>query len=482
MADTYPNWAALAAAQTAGTDYRIVVVDGSTATSHLGVHAGGIEIGTSEIARAVSVQLGDPLYLMEGLKPSENRVLHITSTRFDEPQCVALQSQMRRTISYHGLSGDTPVTHLGGGDSELSAKIGKALEAAGFAVEWGTAEEVNGDHPQNIANRNRAGRGVQLEMTTALRKSFFPGDDWSRPNREDPAKRTPAFYRYRDALVSAIGSDVPLTAVKVWDGAAWATGRRRVWNGTTWAPMPTVQFFDGTTWKDKPPPATAFPRFVAASTAVQAATTHLSVPVPQGARVTDFVVSVCAVEGAVPQLLAPAGFVAHTHRLADGLSLAVAVWPYDGRPGDTVWRTEGAVTATAMSLAYRGGDISKTPIAPITEIAQHANVNRVPLTTPTEHTSLVLVVARSSNLTGYAWPDGVLDRARVLGPYGSPAISLIASDTPGTGASPGVLVLDTTVPTAACASIRIPGSSDGRPTWVLGDTSASALGTTTVLG
>jgi poly-gamma-glutamate hydrolase-like protein len=52
-------------------------------------HGGGIEPGTSELADAIAAS-DLSFYTFEGLKPSGNTDLHITSTRFDEPMCLTL--------------------------------------------------------------------------------------------------------------------------------------------------------------------------------------------------------------------------------------------------------------------------------------------------------------------------------------------------------------------------------------------------------
>ncbi len=67
-------------------------------------HGGGIEPGTTEIVRALA---GADLsyYLFQGLKPNDNlAALHITSSNFDEPQCVALLRAAAMTVAVHGES------------------------------------------------------------------------------------------------------------------------------------------------------------------------------------------------------------------------------------------------------------------------------------------------------------------------------------------------------------------------------------------
>ncbi|WP_428956233.1 Gp37-like protein [Streptomyces sp. cg35] len=202
MPDTYANWAALAAAETAGVDYRIEVRTTDSDMSHIAIHGGGIEGGTTELANATALATGGQYYSMLGLKNTGNSVLHITSTHFDEPQAVAMQNSVYYTVSYHGYSGDERITHLGGADLVLRDEIGAALSAAGFAVDIASTE-IDGNDPLNITQRNRRGLGVQLELSRGQRAAFFPGGDLSRAMRES-GQRTPAFRAYVAALASVL--------------------------------------------------------------------------------------------------------------------------------------------------------------------------------------------------------------------------------------------------------------------------------------
>lgn len=266
----------------------------------------------------------------------------------------------------------------------------------------------------------------------------------------------------------------------VWNGAAWVEGSPRIWDGKTWAQPPAARFFDGEAWQAKAPAPAPFPAYAASNAGLFGRADYVGGPLPP-VRVSDVVVSVCAAT-AMPQLVAPSGFIAQAHQLSSGHWIGVATWPYDGRGGDVVWQVQDSTSATTMNLVYRGGDISSTPVAPVQEVRQYDGVNRLPLNSAGGFTTVFLVLAESVDLTGYAWPDGVVPRAEQLGDFGSLDVSLLAADTPGTGSSAGDLVLDTTVASAACLSIQVRGMDDGRPTWILGDTTASVLGTTTVLG
>ncbi|RLV10238.1 hypothetical protein CTZ27_03190 [Streptomyces griseocarneus] len=268
----------------------------------------------------------------------------------------------------------------------------------------------------------------------------------------------------------------------VWDGSRWAAGTPRVWDGKQWTTTTTVRYFDGDAWRTRPPDPVPYPQHSGAASGLYGAQDYIALPVPAGARVGDLVVSVGASDQR-PQLVSPAGRVDQAHQLAMGAWISVVVWPWDGRPDDVVWQVRGASSSTSMNLLYRGGDVSALTPTPVKEFREYGGVNRLLLTPPAGSTSLFVVLVESAELTGYRWPDGLIPRAERLGRFGSMAFSLIAADTPGSGAPAGELLLDATAISTACLTIQIPGSSgDGRPTWILGDDVASVLGTTTILG
>jgi phage replication-related protein YjqB (UPF0714/DUF867 family) len=178
----YRCFADLAKAQTEGKDSRVSVRrrPGSS-VAILAPHGGGIEIGTSEVARAVA---GDDfsLYLFEGLRGSGNYAeLHLTSHRFDEPRCLELLAHSDYVVAIHGCKGEGRKVLqgrkvlLGGLDAELKARVAVALTTIDVDVRT-TDHEYPAREPANICNRGRRGVGVQIELTSAIRLkgSFEP--------------------------------------------------------------------------------------------------------------------------------------------------------------------------------------------------------------------------------------------------------------------------------------------------------------------
>lgn len=168
--DRYANYALLAGHEREGVDYCVVVREvAGTSISIVAPHGGAIERGTSELARAIAGAEFN-LYLFEGLKPKGNFALHITSRRFDEPRCLALMARSETVITLHGCMGERPAIYAGGRDEALRTRLVAALRAAGFATEE-DGHHFRARDEENLCNRGLQGRGVQLELTVALRKT-----------------------------------------------------------------------------------------------------------------------------------------------------------------------------------------------------------------------------------------------------------------------------------------------------------------------
>ncbi len=189
----YDNFAGLEQVEREGQDYLRRVIQRASPALILAPHGGGIEPGTTEIARAIAGEHFS-LYCFEGLKRVGNEDLHIPSTAFDEPLCIGMLSQADMVIAIHGCEGLEQVVHLGGRDEGLRTRLIAALRRAGFTAIEDDSHHA-GDHPDNLCNRGRSGMGVQLEISQGLRRAMFTG--FERPGRQEP---TGAFYRFVEAI------------------------------------------------------------------------------------------------------------------------------------------------------------------------------------------------------------------------------------------------------------------------------------------
>jgi phage replication-related protein YjqB (UPF0714/DUF867 family) len=168
---SYQCFAELSADQVRGRDFEIEVIRRPRCgIAVIAPHGGGIEHGTSEIARAIAADQFN-LYLFEGLRPSGNfAALHLTSHLFDEPECLALIARCPVVVAIHGCKGVEHEVLLGGRHRRLTDQLSEALRDVKIANRT-DGHPFPGAEPRNICNRGVTGRGVQLEITTALRAS-----------------------------------------------------------------------------------------------------------------------------------------------------------------------------------------------------------------------------------------------------------------------------------------------------------------------
>lgn len=142
-------------------------------TAVIAIHGGSIEPGTSELARAIA---GDELsyYLFEGIKPRGNGILHIASTRFDDPLCLDVVERSDTVVAVHGSNRNDAVALVSGLAEDLVEKLIRALNTEGFTAGRDIGR-CGGTDPRNICNRGSLGRGAQIEMSRGLRLTLFVG-------------------------------------------------------------------------------------------------------------------------------------------------------------------------------------------------------------------------------------------------------------------------------------------------------------------
>jgi phage replication-related protein YjqB (UPF0714/DUF867 family) len=199
MADKYKNFAELAGYEKENVDFLVRSQECHGAAVVIAPHGGGIEPGTSELAGAIA-RADLSYYAFEGVKSNGNGTLHITSSHFDEPKAVALVAASPRVVALHGEQKcRDEVVFLGGLDKELGKRIQAELQAVGFAVGIHDDPNLQGVEKSNICNRGQSGRGVQLELSQPLRRSFFQSLD-----KNGRQHRTVQGDRFVDAMRKAI--------------------------------------------------------------------------------------------------------------------------------------------------------------------------------------------------------------------------------------------------------------------------------------
>jgi phage replication-related protein YjqB (UPF0714/DUF867 family) len=170
-ADSYACFADLAKQQVRGIDYEIEVHRRpASPVAIIAPHGGGIERGTSDIARGIAGEDFN-LYLFEGIKRSGNyAALHLTSRNFDEPACLGLIARCAFVVAVHMCKGRSENVLLGGLDHVLKGQLADNLDKIGVKVET-HGHRYPATDPNNICNRGQLARGVQLELSARLRSN-----------------------------------------------------------------------------------------------------------------------------------------------------------------------------------------------------------------------------------------------------------------------------------------------------------------------
>ena len=196
-ADRHVGFEQLARVEREGEAWHVVSRAGHSVIAVVAPHGGGIEPGTSELARAIAGS-DHALYLFEGLKRFGNDRLHVKSTRFDEPRLAGIVNQVDTVIALHGERSRERIVYVGGLHEELRDRIGKRLRDGGFEI--GKHAVLAGLEPSNVCNRGRCAHGVQLEISEGLRRSMFAS--LRRHGRKFP---TAAFDRFIAAVSAGVG-------------------------------------------------------------------------------------------------------------------------------------------------------------------------------------------------------------------------------------------------------------------------------------
>lgn len=201
--DKYDNFATLQRNEKEGEDYTILVRQRDSPIAIVAPHGGGIEPGTLDIADALA---GSEymFYAFKGIKKRGNAVLHLSSNRFDEPTGVRISTNAAIVITVHGTRDKEQMVLIGGNNQDLKAAILHGLRAAGFSAEISEIPGLRGVNPENICNRCRSGKGVQLEISRGLRESLFENIG-RRPLREKTAR----FYHFVETIKSVISDHRP---------------------------------------------------------------------------------------------------------------------------------------------------------------------------------------------------------------------------------------------------------------------------------
>lgn len=170
----YCNFKSLQRNETEGVDYAIRYRVNDLNVLFLTPHGGGIEPGCSELTIGAAKERYS-YYIFEGLKKRNNRILHITSTQYDEPILLQLLQQHEFVVSFHGYHEENQAkVKIGGLYSELKNACYKEFTKKKINAEiLSDTDELSGVKKNNITNLGKMRKGLQLELSTKLRNEMF---------------------------------------------------------------------------------------------------------------------------------------------------------------------------------------------------------------------------------------------------------------------------------------------------------------------
>ena len=165
---TIRSYKELAQSTQEGIDFIIELRQGKSGYAVMAPHGGGIESGTAVIASAIAGS-NHGYYAFKGIRADNNWPLHIPSIHFDEPQAMKMVQSCHTIITIHGCKGEGRFIYLGGRDSALRKRIAAKLIHAGYKTNVPSNVALKGEHPNNLCNRGKRGKGLQLEISESLR-------------------------------------------------------------------------------------------------------------------------------------------------------------------------------------------------------------------------------------------------------------------------------------------------------------------------
>ena len=169
--DRFKNFQELCRHAVEGRDFRIEMRSGKSNLAVMAPHGGAIEPGTDVLADAIA-GTEHAFYAFKGKRIRNNTELHIASERFDEPRALAVARMAHTIITVHGCRGNGTEIYVGGLAADLAGDIIKALKKTGFAASGATRSSLAGVHRLNLCNRGRSRKGVQLELSSRLRRQL----------------------------------------------------------------------------------------------------------------------------------------------------------------------------------------------------------------------------------------------------------------------------------------------------------------------
>ena len=169
MPDTYKNFEELEKKEDKN-NYQIKLEKRNSDFAIVAPHGGKIESFTTEIAEKLAADKYS-FYSFIGKKSSNNKSLHITSSNFNEKNCLETIEDVQTVVAIHGCNSDEKFVYLGGLDIQLIEKFKNHLREINIHIK-DSPHHLSGTSENNICNKGQSKLGVQIEISRGLREEL----------------------------------------------------------------------------------------------------------------------------------------------------------------------------------------------------------------------------------------------------------------------------------------------------------------------
>lgn len=204
--DKYQSMRELQSETIENEDWEIVTDNRDSEITILAIHGGGIEPATTELARVIANDGQFNYFAFNGMRIKGNNELHVTSINYDNDIAMDLVKTSERAITIHGCLGEDEIAYIGGKDNLLKERIVEELSQIGIEVNEAPSH-MSGTQDNNIVNCTKNGVGVQIELTSSLRKSLFKNNKSNRKSRLDESNWDDKMFDFSKAINIAITKD-----------------------------------------------------------------------------------------------------------------------------------------------------------------------------------------------------------------------------------------------------------------------------------
>ena len=158
-----------------GRDYNVEVQKVENANVAIIAIHGGIELYTDLIAKEIAKEdCNYYVFVVPEISSFSFASMHLTSSQFDDERCIQVIENCSTVISIHGCKNygaeNNPIL-IGGLDDKLKTIICEELNNKGILAVIDTSR-FPATSVDNICNRGKGGKGVQLEIPNCLRRDL----------------------------------------------------------------------------------------------------------------------------------------------------------------------------------------------------------------------------------------------------------------------------------------------------------------------